>query len=76
MVQDVNDHAPMFENGGSYTGHVMEGQAANTEVVVVKASDIDEGTNAQIMYVAIFEIFILVPLKLYCKDLRIYVLFN
>ncbi|XP_041360351.1 cadherin-related tumor suppressor-like [Gigantopelta aegis] len=50
MVQDVNDHAPVFENGGSYTGHVMEGKSASTEVLVVKASDIDEGINAQIVY--------------------------
>ena len=42
FVEDINDNPPVFE-------HVDENSEEDTEVIVVKATDADEGVNAQIM---------------------------
>ncbi|KAL4230607.1 Protocadherin Fat 4 [Mactra antiquata] len=49
-VEDVNDNPPIFEHVGNYIAHVSENMEPNTNVVVVKATDKDEGSNAQIIY--------------------------
>ncbi|XP_070846605.1 protocadherin-23 [Chaetodon trifascialis] len=46
---DVNDNAPVFEHS-SYRTAVWEGQAHNTYIMQVFASDADSGMNGQIEY--------------------------
>lgn len=46
---DVNDNAPQFEYS-SYRTAVWEGQAPNTYIMQVFASDADGGINGQIEY--------------------------
>ena len=48
-VEDVNDNPPIFERNGTYIAHISENASVNTEVIVIKATDEDEGVNAQIM---------------------------
>ncbi|KAK6172202.1 hypothetical protein SNE40_015917 [Patella caerulea] len=50
FVKDANDHAPVFESNGPYTGHVTENLPPKTEVLTVRCTDEDEGINAQIIY--------------------------
>ena len=54
FVEDINDNPPVFEHDGIYTAHISEESGPDTEVVVVTATDNDEGANAQIMYVYTF----------------------
>ena len=54
FVEDINDNPPVFEHDGIYTAHISEESGPDTEVVVVTATDDDEGANAQIMYVYTF----------------------
>ena len=54
FVEDTNDNPPVFEHDGTYTAHISEESPPDSEVVVVMATDDDEGANAQIMYVYIF----------------------
>jgi len=49
FVEDINDNPPVFEHSGTYVAHVDENSEEDTEVIVVKATDADEGVNAQIM---------------------------
>ncbi|KAM3623277.1 uncharacterized protein V6R79_009482 [Siganus canaliculatus] len=49
VLQDVNDNAPAFERS-SYRTAVWEGQALNTYVTQVFASDADSGLNGQVDY--------------------------
>ncbi|XP_071089001.1 protocadherin Fat 4-like [Haliotis cracherodii] len=49
LVQDVNDHPPVFDNT-QYTGHVPENLPSPTSVLSVRATDQDEGENAEIVY--------------------------
>ncbi|ESO93788.1 hypothetical protein LOTGIDRAFT_105163 [Lottia gigantea] len=49
-VKDVNDHAPVFESYGPYTGHVTENMPPETSVLTVQATDADEENNAEIIY--------------------------
>ena len=49
FVKDVNDHSPVFESSGPYRARVTENQAPGTEVVMVSATDMDEGDNSLIM---------------------------
>ena len=49
FVEDVNDNPPIFEHNGTYVAHISESATVNTEVIVIKATDRDEGVNAQIM---------------------------
>ena len=48
-VEDVNDNAPVFEHAGTYIAHIPEDARQGSEVITVKATDDDEGANAQIM---------------------------
>lgn len=49
FVEDVNDNPPVFDHIGDYVSHVPENADIDTDVIVVKATDADEGSNAQIM---------------------------
>ncbi|KAK7919035.1 hypothetical protein WMY93_010319 [Mugilogobius chulae] len=49
IVLDNNDNAPQFEKN-VYEANVSEKAAPGTEVVSVKATDIDEGLNGEIEY--------------------------
>ncbi|KAJ8298120.1 hypothetical protein KUTeg_024651 [Tegillarca granosa] len=48
MVDDVNDHTPTFDHGGTYIGHILENSIPNKEVLTITATDRDEGKNAHI----------------------------
>ncbi|MGH0160427.1 UNVERIFIED_CONTAM: hypothetical protein FKN15_039322 [Acipenser sinensis] len=45
LVSDINDHAPVFTQR-MYTASVTENLDINSEVLVVSATDMDEGENA------------------------------
>jgi len=47
-VADVNDNSPVFEHKGVYVGHILENQEPNKVILSVKATDQDDGSNAQI----------------------------
>nr|XP_055052859.1 protocadherin-16 [Misgurnus anguillicaudatus] len=49
QVIDVNDEAPYFEES-EYEAFIAENQPAGTTVLVVSASDLDQGTNGDITY--------------------------
>ena len=51
MIEDVNDNSPQF-NQSSYSGSVLESASSGTTVngIAISASDVDEGTNAQIVF--------------------------
>lgn len=48
-VQDANDHAPKFEQA-NYTTAVRESTSIGATVLTVRATDDDEGANADIAY--------------------------
>eukprot|EP00795_Rhopilema_esculentum_P000945 gene945-10708_t len=48
-LQDVNDNAPVF-NPTRYSGNITENSDIGTSIVRVSATDIDEGSNAEITY--------------------------
>ncbi|CAL1535045.1 unnamed protein product [Lymnaea stagnalis] len=50
FVKDVNDHGPVFDSNGPYLANIMENMAPDTAVIIVSATDTDEGMNAQIVY--------------------------
>ncbi|KAH9519842.1 hypothetical protein Btru_071040, partial [Bulinus truncatus] len=50
FVKDVNDHTPVFDRKGPYVANIMENMAAETPVIIVLATDSDEGMNSQIIY--------------------------
>lgn len=50
-VQDINDHSPEFELSSLYVGHIVENLPGSSVILTVKATDKDEGPNAQIMLV-------------------------
>ncbi|XP_041454487.1 neural-cadherin isoform X3 [Lytechinus variegatus] len=47
---DLNDNIPTFPNCGSYSGTVAEDAAIDTSIITVSASDLDQGSNAEITY--------------------------
>uniref|UniRef100_A0A9J8AIV3 Protocadherin-16 n=1 Tax=Cyprinus carpio carpio TaxID=630221 RepID=A0A9J8AIV3_CYPCA len=49
QVIDVNDEAPTFEES-EYEAFIAENQPAGTTVLVVSASDLDQGTNGIVTY--------------------------
>ena len=49
FVEDTNDNPPIYEHDSNYVAHIKEESLVDTEVVVVTATDKDEGANAQIM---------------------------
>ena len=49
IVIDVNDNAPVFQSS-LFLGDIYENLPANTSVISVNATDIDEGQNSQVMY--------------------------
>ncbi|KAL8624020.1 hypothetical protein ACOMHN_041610 [Nucella lapillus] len=49
-VKDVNDHAPQFSSPAPYVAHVTENGDGSQSVIIVTATDQDEGVNAQIIY--------------------------
>ena len=49
IVTDVNDNAPVFQTS-FFVGEIYENLPANTSVISVNATDIDEGQNSQVMY--------------------------
>uniref|UniRef100_A0A8D2MDM2 Cadherin domain-containing protein n=1 Tax=Zonotrichia albicollis TaxID=44394 RepID=A0A8D2MDM2_ZONAL len=49
VVLDINDNSPVFTQT-LYKVSVMENSSEDTIVVVVSASDLDEGTNGEIVY--------------------------
>lgn len=48
-VADVNDHPPQFEQT-SYTVYITENNAPGASLCVVKATDVDAGENARVIY--------------------------
>nr|XP_057935723.1 protocadherin-16-like [Doryrhamphus excisus] len=48
-VMDMNDHSPQFTSS-SYTADVSEDVPIGSLVLDVKATDLDEGSNSQVMY--------------------------
>ncbi|XP_034147630.1 protocadherin alpha-C2 isoform X9 [Esox lucius] len=48
-VLDTNDNAPMFDND-SYKIYVIENSPIGSLVVKLKATDLDEGTNSELIY--------------------------
>ncbi|XP_061100562.1 protocadherin Fat 1a isoform X2 [Conger conger] len=49
QVKDVNDNRPAFESD-PYRAVVVENLPAGTSVIQVKATDLDSGTNGQVVY--------------------------
>ncbi|XP_052323476.1 protocadherin-16 [Oncorhynchus keta] len=49
QVIDVNDQVPWFQEK-QYQAQITENQPAGTTVLVVSASDLDQGTNGQVTY--------------------------
>ncbi|XP_051534406.1 protocadherin-16 [Myxocyprinus asiaticus] len=49
QVIDINDEAPYFEES-EYEAFIAENQPAGTTVLVVSASDLDQGTNGIVTY--------------------------
>ncbi|XP_064191064.1 protocadherin Fat 1a isoform X3 [Anguilla rostrata] len=49
QVKDVNDNRPAFESD-PYQAVVVENVPAGTPVIQVKATDLDSGTNGQVVY--------------------------
>ncbi|XP_041101476.1 neural-cadherin-like [Polyodon spathula] len=49
LVSDINDHAPVFTQR-MYTASVTENLEINSEVLVVSATDMDEGENAMMTF--------------------------
>ncbi|GAB6033159.1 hypothetical protein CHUAL_012768 [Chamberlinius hualienensis] len=48
-VSDLNDHAPVCEKS-EYRAEIEEIAPVNTPVLTVKATDVDEGKNAELVY--------------------------
>ncbi|KAK2912906.1 protocadherin-16-like [Channa argus] len=48
-VLDINDHSPVFQSS-SYTADVSEDVPIGSLVLEVKATDLDQGPNSQVMY--------------------------
>ncbi|KAM3616499.1 uncharacterized protein V6R79_018992 [Siganus canaliculatus] len=53
-VIDVNDEVPWFEES-QYEAQISENQPPGTSVLTVSASDLDQGTNGEVMYGGISE---------------------
>nr|KAF6460308.1 FAT atypical cadherin 1 [Molossus molossus] len=49
QVKDANDNSPVLESN-PYEAFVVENQPGGSRVIQVRASDLDSGTNGQIMY--------------------------
>ncbi|XP_041951368.1 protocadherin Fat 1a isoform X1 [Alosa sapidissima] len=49
QVKDVNDNQPLFE-ANPYEAVVVENLPSGTSVIQVKATDLDSGTNGQVVY--------------------------
>ncbi|XP_067255084.1 protocadherin gamma-C5-like [Chanodichthys erythropterus] len=49
IVQDINDNEPTFEVA-AYKASVLESAIAGSSVIQIKATDLDEGPNAEIQY--------------------------
>ncbi|XP_076993358.1 protocadherin gamma-A11 [Tamandua tetradactyla] len=49
LVLDINDHTPKFTQS-VYQANVPENLSSGTRVLVVNATDPDEGTNGEVMY--------------------------
>ncbi|KAI3351753.1 hypothetical protein L3Q82_020572 [Scortum barcoo] len=49
VVKDINDNAPTFTQS-EYSANVLENQPVGTFVMKVKAEDIDDASNAKILY--------------------------
>lgn len=56
VVQDVNDHSPVFERQ-SYTAVILENSPAGTTVLQATATDLDADFNAKIRYARLFMLF-------------------
>jgi len=48
-VIDANDHSPQFDRA-SYTFDVMENNNINYTIGPITATDLDSGSNAQLVY--------------------------
>ncbi|CAH1264999.1 FAT4 [Branchiostoma lanceolatum] len=49
-VSDVNDNAPIFNNNDTLTASLAENAEQGNTVIKVSATDLDEGTNADVIY--------------------------
>ncbi|XP_066574333.1 protocadherin Fat 1a isoform X3 [Amia ocellicauda] len=49
QIKDVNDNSPEFESN-PYKGYIVENLPGGTPVIQVKATDLDSGSNGQVMY--------------------------
>lgn len=49
-VEDANDNAPQFLQGGGYRARIPENTPIGTEVIQVEATDKDQGSNGEILY--------------------------
>ena len=52
QITDINDNNPMFTMD-KFTGSVSENAGVGTEVLVITATDLDIGVNADLMYTII-----------------------
>ncbi|RUS77965.1 hypothetical protein EGW08_014274 [Elysia chlorotica] len=50
LVQDVNDNAPVFINGGNMTVSIQENNNINDLIALIEASDADTGQNAALQF--------------------------
>ncbi|KAF6084027.1 FAT atypical cadherin 1 [Phyllostomus discolor] len=49
QVKDANDNSPVLESN-PYEAFIVENQPGGSRVIQVRASDLDSGTNGQVMY--------------------------
>ncbi|XP_051540574.1 protocadherin gamma-C5-like isoform X18 [Myxocyprinus asiaticus] len=49
IVQDINDNEPQFE-AATYKASVLETATGGSSVIIIKATDLDEGLNGEILY--------------------------
>ncbi|XP_051971368.1 protocadherin gamma-C5-like isoform X7 [Xyrauchen texanus] len=49
IVQDINDNEPQFE-AATYKASVLETAIVGSRVIIIKATDLDEGLNGEILY--------------------------
>ncbi|XP_030621432.1 protocadherin Fat 1 [Chanos chanos] len=49
LLKDVNDNKPQFDSH-SYQSFVVENSPAGTSVIQIKATDLDSGVNAEVVY--------------------------
>ena len=49
-VTDSNDNRPIFSSPGGYVESILENATLGSEVIIVVATDLDQGDNQDITY--------------------------